>query len=272
MSDRHDRTHGLDATAVEALLSQGEMAVEGRLWDSSNSAMRVECVTKDARVRAVYKPRRGERPLWDFATGTLGRREVATYVVDRALGWGLVPVTVWREDATMGPGSLQAWVEVDPDAPPVDVVEAHVVPAGWHVVAEGEGTRGDHVCLVHEESIAVRRLAVLDALVNNADRKGGHVLRTGTAGVAGIDHGLTFHEEPKLRTVLWGWAGTTLDDAILTDLQAVADDWTSVSERLDPLLTQSEIAATADRLATLLSSRAFPRPEGAWPALPWPAM
>ena len=267
MSDRHDET-----AEIEALLSTGDLAVEGRLWDSSNSAMRVDCSSGDARVQAVYKPRRGERPLWDFPTGTLGRREVATYVVDRALGWGLVPVTVWREDAPMGPGSLQAWVEVDDDTPPVDVVEARAVPEGWHVVAEGEGARGDHVCLVHEESSALRRLAVLDAVVNNADRKGGHVLRASTARVAGIDHGLTFHEEPKLRTVLWGWAGTELDDAILTDLQMMADDWARVSDGLEPLLTQSEISATADRLAALLRGRAFPDPDGAWPALPWPAM
>ena len=272
MSDRSGEGRAEEGLAIEALLATGDISVEGRLWDSSNSAMRVECAAGETRVQAVYKPRRGERPLWDFATGTLGRREVATYVVDRALGWGLVPVTVWREDGPMGPGSLQAWVEVDDDTPPVDVVEARAVPEGWHVVAEGEGARGDHVCLVHEESSALRRLAVLDAVVNNADRKGGHVLRASTARVAGIDHGLTFHEEPKLRTVLWGWAGTELDDAILTDLQMMADDWASVSDSLEPLLTQSEISATADRLAALLRGRAFPDPDGAWPALPWPAM
>ena len=272
MSDQGDERRAEEGHAIETLLATGEISVEGRLWDSSNSAMRVDCAAGEARVQAVYKPRRGERPLWDFPTGTLGRREVATYVVDRALGWGLVPVTVWREDAPMGPGSLQAWVEVDDDTPPVDVVESRAVPEGWHVVAEGEGARGDHVCLIHEESSALRRLAVLDAVVNNADRKGGHVLRAGTARVAGIDHGLTFHEEPKLRTVLWGWAGTDLDGAILADLQAMADRWATVCERLDGLLTQSEISATEDRLAALLRGRAFPGPDGAWPALPWPAM
>lgn len=261
-----------DAERLEHLLAAGDMTIEGRLWDSSNSAMRVECVEGDERVRAVYKPRRGERPLWDFPTGTLGRREVATYVVDRALGWGLVPVTVWREDAPLGPGSLQAWVEVGSQAPPVDVVASTLAPEGWHVVAEGEGARGDHVCLVHEESAALRRLAVLDAIVNNADRKGGHVLRVGVDGVAGIDHGLTFHEEPKLRTVLWGWADSPLDDGILDDIQSMADEWEAVSQSLDMLLTQSEIAAAEGRLSDLLRRRVFPGPDGAWPALPWPAM
>lgn len=258
--------------AVEALLLRGDVDVEGRLWDSSNSAMRVECGDGSTRVRAVYKPQRGERPLWDFPTGSLGRREVATYVVDRALGWDLVPVTVWRDDAPLGPGSLQAWVDLDPEDAPVDVVDSREIPEGWHVVAEGEGARGDHVCLVHEESPSLRRLALLDAVVNNADRKGGHVLRSGSGTLAGIDHGLTFHVEPKLRTVLWGWSGTTIDPQTLDDLRALADTWDRCSEHLEPLLTVSEIAATRDRLAALVDTEAYPGPEGAWPALPWPAM
>lgn len=257
---------------LERLLSRGEVDVEGRLWDSSNSAMRVECVAGAVRARAVYKPRRGERPLWDFPTGTLGLREVATYVVDRALGWDLVPVTVWREDAPLGAGSLQAWVDVDTGAPPVDVVDASGLPAGWHVVAEGEGERGGHVCLVHEESPSLRRLALLDAVVNNADRKGGHVLRSGPGPLAGIDHGLTFHAEPKLRTVLWGWAGTPIDADARRDLVRLADEWGPVSEQLEPLLSVAEIVATRERLEGLLRSGEFPGADGVWPALPWPAM
>ncbi|MFM1966089.1 MAG: hypothetical protein RL134_1814 [Actinomycetota bacterium] len=259
-------------TSVEQLLIEGDLDVEGRLWDSSNSAMRVECRSGDRHMRAVYKPRRGERPLWDFPTGTLGLREVATYAVDRALGWDLVPVTVWREEAPLGPGSLQVWIDGDPDDAPVDVVDARTLPEGWHVVAEGEGARGDHVCLVHEESAPLRRLALLDAVVNNADRKGGHVLRAGPDALAGIDHGLTFHEEPKLRTVLWGWAGTPIDAASLTDLAHLAEGWSQWSTCLEPLLTLSEIAATRDRLEMLVTEGTFPDPDGAWPALPWPAM
>ena len=257
---------------VEILLSSADLHVEGRLWDSSNSAVRVECAAGGDRLRAVYKPRRGERPLWDFPTGTLGRREVATYVIDRALGWELVPVTVWRDDAPLGPGSLQAWVEADTEQPPVDVLDAGGLPDGWHVVAEGEGARGDHVCLVHEESEPLRRLALLDAVVNNADRKGGHVLRAGPGRLAGIDHGLTFHIEPKLRTVLWGWAGTPIDEQALVDLGALSDTWMGVREQLEPLLTVSEIEATRRRLDALVRSGAYPDADGAWPALPWPAM
>jgi uncharacterized repeat protein (TIGR03843 family) len=254
------------------VLTSGEVVVEGRLWDSSNSALRVECTDGSTTVRAVYKPRRGERPLWDFPTGTLGCREVATSIVDAALGWQLVPVTVWRDEAPMGPGSIQVWVDSDPAVPPVDVVESDEIPVGWHVVAEGEGGRGDHVCLVHEESAPLRRLALLDAVINNADRKGGHVLRSHSGDIRGIDHGLTFHVEPKMRTVLWGWAGVPIDDACTADLIRVDRDWAPVAEDLAPLLSRAEISALRDRVRHLARVREYPSPDGAWPALPWPAM
>lgn len=260
-------------TVVDAgLLQSADIEIEGRLWDSSNSAMRVVCHGDGREVRAVYKPQRGERPLWDFPSGTLGRREVATCVVDNVLGWDIVPPTVWRDDGPMGAGSLQAWIDADQARAPVDVIEADRLMDSWIVVAEGEGARGDHVCLVHEDSPSLRRVALLDVIVNNADRKGGHVLRAGDGSVTGIDHGLTFHVEPKLRTVLWGWSGQVIDDADRADLLRLAGQWPSVQERLEPLLSVAEIRATRDRLDMLITTDVFPHPEGAWPALPWPAM
>lgn len=260
------------ATDIREHLLLGELDIEGRLWDSSNSAVRVTCVSGDSATRAVYKPQRGERPLWDFPTGTLGRREVATAAVDAALGWGLVPVTVWREEAPLGPGSLQAWVEADDQTPPVDVIDSALAVPPWIVVAEGEGTRGDHVCLVHEDTEALRRICLLDAIVNNADRKGGHVLRGQAGEVVGIDHGLTFHIEPKLRTVLWGWAGQQVDDAALADLRRLRDAWPDVEGSLEPLLSHAEIDSAHARLEALIVAGEYPAPDGAWPALPWPAM
>lgn len=254
------------------LLASADIEVEGRLWDSSNSAVRVLCHSGGAALRAVYKPRRGERPLWDFPSGTLGRREVATAEVDRMLGWGLVPPTVWREDGPLGPGSLQAWIDADPERAPVDVVDRQHLADAWITVAEGEGVHGDHVCLVHEDSPDLRRVALLDTIVNNADRKGGHVLRSVTGDVFGIDHGLTFHVEPKLRTVLWGWAGHPIDDDARADLLRLEADWPELRVRLEPLLSRSEIAATRERLQELVETREHPQPDGAWPALPWPAM
>lgn len=266
-------THHAD---VLELLSTGDLEVEGRLWDSSNSAVRVLCRDGGDSVRAVYKPLRGESPLWDFARGTLGRREVATAIVDEHLEWRCVPPTVWREDGPLGPGSLQAWVDADQESAPVEVLESTLVKPPWLVIAEGEGARGDHVCLVHEDSAALRRIALLDCIVNNADRKGGHVLRAASGpdpgAVVGIDHGLTFHVEPKLRTVLWGWAGQGIDEWALRDLARLAETWDDLAARLETLLTMAEIVSAHDRLLELLSTGEFPTPDGAWPALPWPAM
>lgn len=257
---------------MTGILVDGEIVLEGRLVDSSNAALLVVCQSDGQTQRAVYKPRSGERPLWDFPSGTLGLREVATGVIDRELGWGLVPPTIWRDDAPLGPGSIQAWVDADLDRVPVDVVSAEEVQRGWITVAEGEGARGDHVCLVHEDVEDLRRLAVLDVIVNNADRKGGHVLRAVDGSMAGIDHGLTFHVEDKLRTVLWGWAGTPIDAPIVADLERAAGRWGGVAEELGELLTRSEIAAARIRLEMMLEAGAFPEPAGTWPALPWPAM
>lgn len=254
------------------LLTRGALEIEGRLLGSSNAALLVDVVLGGETQRAVYKPLRGERPLWDFPSGTLGRREVATAVVDDALGWGMVPVTVWRDQGPLGPGSLQAWVDADEDRPPVDVIEATSVADGWIVVAEGEGVSGGHVCLVHEDSPDLRRIAALDLVINNADRKGGHVLRSASGALSGIDHGLTFHVEDKLRTVLWGWSGTRFAPEIREDLQRLRATWDDVAVALAPLLSRGEIRATRERLEQAIAMGGYPEPLGPWPALPWPAM
>ena len=265
-------TSALSAEEIREHLARADLEVEGRLWDSSNSAMRVVCRHAGQSLPAVYKPMRGERPLWDFPAGTLGLREVATAEIDEALGWGCVPPTVWREDGPHGPGSLQAWIDADEARAPVEVMEVSQAPAAWRVIAEGEGARGDHVCLAHEDSAALRRIALLDCLVNNADRKGGHVLRATSGAVLGIDHGLTFHTEPKLRTVLWGWAGDPIEPELIADLRTLHAQWCAVEDRLGVLLASREIRATRDRLTELLAGGRMPDPDGAWPALPWPAM
>jgi uncharacterized repeat protein (TIGR03843 family) len=260
------------AAGMANLLASGDLEIEGRLWDSSNSAVRVLCQMSGQSVRAVYKPLRGERPLWDFPSGTLGRREVATAEVDALLGWGLVPATVWREEGPLGPGSLQAWVDADAVRAPVDVLDSVDVTASWIVVAEGEGSSGGHVCLAHEDSVELRQVALLDAIVNNADRKGGHVLRSRDGGIWAIDHGLTFHTDPKVRTVLWGWSGQPIASSDLADLQRLVDQWAVVATALEPQLTRAEMAATRERLESLVHHGEYPHPDGAWPALPWPAM
>ena len=160
-------------------------------------------------VRVVYKPVAGERPLWDFPHGTLAGREVASYAVSEALGWNVVPPTVLG-DGPHGPGMVQLWRDEDEDQSPVDIVGEGDLPEGFRHVFDGLDAHDQPVSLVHEDSAALRRMALFDVVVNNADRKGGHVLPMADGHRFGVDHGLTFHVEHKLRTVLWGWAGEPL--------------------------------------------------------------
>ena len=157
-------------------------------------------------VTVVYKPVAGERPLWDFPDGTLAARERAAYLVSEALGWDVVPPTVLR-NGPHGPGMVQLWREPDEGEEPVRVVRSGERRPGWLHVFDGVDERDRAVSLVHEDTAALRRMAVFDVVVNNADRKGGHVLPMAGGHRYGVDHGVSFHTDPKLRTVLWGWAG-----------------------------------------------------------------
>ena len=256
---------------LREVLTRGDLDIEGRLSGASNATLRGTATLSGVDAVCVYKPRRGERPLWDFASGSLGLREVAAHRISEALGWGLVPTTVWRDSGPFGPGMCQAWIVADDERAPVRVVEREPT-AGWMTVAEGEGYEGSLVRLVHEDSADLRRLSLLDVVLNNADRKGGHALRDADGRLYGIDHGLTFHEDDKLRTVLWGWAGHGIDPEEIGHLRALSDRWTELVEELEEFLTLGEIRATQGRLVDLLDLQSFPEPVGAWPALPWPAM
>lgn len=260
--------HEGTADLAERLLT-GDITVVGQVADSSNVVVVVEA----GGVRAVHKPVAGEKPLWDFTDGNLAQRERATYLVSEALGWGLVPLTVLR-DGPWGPGSFQVWVQDTDDERFVDAVPSGKVPPGWIAVLSGEDPTGAPVDVVHRDVPGLRRLALLDAVVNNSDRKGGHVLRGGQDLPLGIDHGLTFHADPKLRTVLWGWAGQEMlghERSALTDLLAQLEDATStLATELESLLTVAEIDATRARVAELLRTGEFPEPDGRWPAVPWP--
>ena len=272
---------------VEAL-THGDLDVVGQITDSSNIALLCEvegaAVTEAAEltggpVRVIYKPVRGERPLWDFPDGTLAGREVATFAVSRAGGWDVVPPTVLREGA-LGRGSVQLWIG-DPFEPsangrPVDICSPRKVPNGWLSVVDGEISGGRAVSVIHEDRDDVRDVAVLDAVVNNGDRKGSHLQRDRVGALWGFDHGVTFSPDPKLRTVLWGWTGDPLravDVARLERLQGMLDDRDSaLSKDLDTLLPRGDVKALARRVTALLRSRRHPRPSGGWPAIPWPAL
>ena len=237
------------ATALEAL-TVGDLAIVGRLVEASNATLLCELTLPvplpdgTATVHAVYKPIRGERPLDDFPHGTLAFREVAAWDVSEALGGSVVPPTVLR-DGPMGQGAAQLWIDVDESE---DVLRMIL-------------TRDDRL----------RRFALFDALTNNADRKGGHLLPTGDRTVHGCDHGICFAVEPKLRTVLWGWKG---DSLTADEMDAIARVRASLDaelgHRLGELLDPREVDATRRRADALLNAGTFPEPDPWRHVIPWP--
>jgi uncharacterized repeat protein (TIGR03843 family) len=281
---RGRRTHLPQGQRVPALsahtsdilevLAEGRLTLVGRLTDASNHAFLVEVETGAESVVAIYKPVAGERPLWDFPDGTLAGRETAAYLVSEAGGWGVVPETVLRS-GPRGPGSVQRWVG-DPDEPQeyvVDVVSPDAVPPGWVPVLRGEGDDGGPVVVVHEDSPEVALVAAFDAVINNSDRKGSHLVREGRA-VRGFDHGVSLHTEDKLRTVLWGFAGRPLPEDEIGRLQ-VLDAALAEGDLVAALaahLTDAEVAALQARVRRLLELPAYPLPGRGWPAIPWPPL
>lgn len=235
----HERSSAADALT---LLGTGDVELEGRLPWSSNATFLATVSDGTASTRAVYKPVRGERALWDFPPG-LFRREVAAYAVSECLGWQVVPETVVREDAPLGVGSLQRFVEAD---------FAH------HYFTLLEEPH-------HDE--ALRLIATFDLVVNNADRKSGHCLLDGTGRMWAVDHGLCFHAEPKLRTVMWDFAGEAVPDTLLSDIERVGS---SLPEVVTGLLDEEERQAVGRRCAAVLHSGRFPDPPDSYRAYPWP--
>ncbi|MEV7796788.1 SCO1664 family protein [Streptomyces sp. NPDC087512] len=260
-----------DAAAAE-LLARGELTVRGRIRDASNAALYCTVTHEGREAACVYKPVAGERPLWDFPDGTLAQREVAAYEVSEATGWGLVPPTVLR-DGPYGEGMVQLWIEAVPETGLLALVEDEEPAPGWKAIAFAEVGEGRTALLVHADDERLRRLAVLDAVINNADRKGGHLLPAAGERLYGIDHGVTFHTENKLRTLLWGWAGDPLTGealAVLDTLQEGLKDGGPLAARLGGLITAAELDATRERVGALLAAGTHPEPGGEWPAIPWP--
>jgi hypothetical protein len=234
----------LDVAEALELLRTGSLSVEGRLVDASNTTLYCALAGDGVTTACVYKPVRGERPLWDFPDGTLAGREVGAYVVSQALGWNVVPPTVLR-DGPYGEGMVQLWMDGDET---VDLSR-----------------------LVRDDLPPLRRMVLFDAIVNNADRKGGHLIPMPGGHVYGVDHGVSFHQQDKLRTVLWSWAGDPLpDEAIdsLSEFRALLEG--ELDDALSALLMRREVVAVRRRVDRLLRERRYPQPSGDWPAIPWP--
>lgn len=248
-------------------LPDGDIVLEGRILAASNATF----IGHVQDVQVVYKPVAGERPLWDFPDGTLAGREIAAYALSEAIGWDVVPHT-WMCEGPFGVGMAQLWRQPDPEQDAVTLIDAERPPEdGWCHVFDGTDATGRQVSLVHEDSPALRRMAVFDIIANNADRKGGHVLEMVDGHRYGVDHGLTFHAEHKLRTVLWGWLGEDLDAEELAGVRRVRDGVDgALGDTLGELLTGPEVAAVAARCEELLRTGRMPAPSQQSPAIPWP--
>ncbi|HEX3731709.1 MAG TPA: SCO1664 family protein [Mycobacteriales bacterium] len=267
---------------TERTLSTGTLELRAQIQTGNNAVFVADVVPEgggdtpaEPSLRCVYKPITGERPLWDFPGRRLAPREVAAYLVDRAAGWDHVPPTVLRE-GPLGPGSCQLWIpHLEEPQSLFDVFAVDDVPAGWKVVATGlaadeEEEPQREVAVAHPDDKRLARIAVLDAVLNNSDRKAGHLLPEGDR-LRAIDHGVSFHSDPKLRTVLWGWAGDPLPDELIAALRRIDTALAGeLTEELGQYLDDEEIAAVRGRIEVLLRLRAFPLPASGWPALPYP--
>lgn len=254
------------------LLTEGDIQLEGRLVDASNTTLRALVTHDGVTARCVYKPIRGERPLWDFPDGTLAGREVAAYLVSEATGWNVVPPTIMR-DGPLGEGACQLWIDETraESAIRVGFVRADALPPGWLTVASAEDDDGDAYLLAHADDDELAQMAIFDAVINNADRKGGHVLYPKAGSLRGVDHGVCFHVDDKLRTVLWGWAGQPLPEGAKEVLTELRHDLSgALGARLCDLLSTDEVATTIARVDRLLASGSFPQPRPGRPAVPWP--
>ena len=228
---------------VLEILTQGEIQISGRLVDASNATLFGTSNFKENAISIIYKPIAGERPLWDFPDGNLAQREVAAYLISEIGDFGVVPPTVLRE-GPFGSGMVQQWIDIDES---IDLAEFY-----------------------RTDNNQLRMIALFDAVVNNTDRKIGHLLPVNESKVFGCDHGVTFHEDDKLRTVLWQWAGKPLQQSEIEKLERLEKLVVEHREEIENLISQREFLALQARINRLLSTNSFPLPSEEWPAVPWP--
>ena len=229
----------------EAKLRQGELVVTGRLIDASNATLLGNCIVGNESIKCIYKPIAGERPLWDFQNGNLASREYAAFLISEMMQLHIVPTTILR-DGPYGMGMVQEWIDIDAT---VDLAD-----------------------YFRQDQSQLRAMALFDAVINNTDRKIGHLLPQEDGKLYGCDHGVTFHEENKLRTVLWQWAGQDLSVDELNSLNELMLKLEShEGEAFNGLLTTDEIHALQSRIMNLIDQKTFPMPNPEWPAIPWPA-
>lgn len=229
---------------ILAALKYGDLKVTGRLVDASNATLFGEITVGENSFNCIYKPVTGERPLWDFPDGTLANREYAAYLISEAMQLNCVPPTILRE-GPFGFGMVQLWIDIDEE---IDLAE-----------------------LYRKDLDALRKLALFDVVINNTDRKIGHLLPIANGHIYGCDHGVTFHSEDKLRTVLWQWEQLPLHQSEIELLEILEAKLNAdTGQLIEQLITKAELAALKLRISRLLASKVFPSPSPDWPAVPWP--
>ena len=229
---------------IRAALSYGDLKVTGRLVDASNATLFGEITVGENSFNSIYKPVTGERPLWDFPDGTLANREYAAYLISEAMGLDCVPITLLRE-GPFGFGMVQLWIDMDED---VDLAD-----------------------LYRKDVPGLRNIALFHAVINNTYRKIGHLLPTIDGHIYGCDHGVTFHSEDKLRTVLWQWEQQVLFPPEIATLNLLLEKLEGeIGEAISQLITVVEFIALKERVSRLLATKVFPSPSPDWPAVPWP--
>jgi uncharacterized repeat protein (TIGR03843 family) len=237
----------MDKSHILTVLREGVLNVEGQFLSGSNYTFLGPITWGEETLQAVYKPVRGEQPLWDFPAGSLAHRETAAYLFSESLGWELVPPTIYRRRAPIGPGSLQLYIEHDPNM--------------------------HYFTLEEEDKQRLRPTVLFDLALNNADRKGGHILRAGDGHLWLIDHGLCFHTEEKLRTVIWDFAGEPIPADLSADLERVEGDLApegALRVDLEAHIRPGEVSALAARIRRLLRAGCFPQPPSSRRSYPWP--
>lgn len=233
-----------DRAELIAALRYGDLKVTGRLVDASNATLFSEVTVGDKVFNCIYKPVTGERPLWDFPDGTLASREYAAFLISEATKLFCVPPTLLRE-GPFGFGMVQLWIDIDES---IDLVD-----------------------LYRQDLPGLRSLALFDVIINNTDRKIGHLLPTSSGQILGCDHGVTFHSENKLRTVLWQWEALPLNQSEISLLVELSTSLEAdLGEMLHELITEIELSALKIRVDQLIKERKFPSPSPNWPAVPWP--
>lgn len=251
------------------LLLSGDIEIQGLIPESSNGALKAVLRNDQGEVSVIIKPSALIRPLWDFPALDLNNRELATFELSEKLNLNFVPISVKRNIPEIGECLIQEWIE-EVENQLIIVRNETEIPKKYKKVINGYDELNKLVCLAHDNNEELRKIAIFDLIVNNADRKGGHILKDQYGKIWIIDHGVTWHHENKLRTILWGWIGDDLQNQDLALINMAKNEISNWIENRTSILSNEELDAAIKRIEVVLEEGKFPEPSKEWPAIPWP--